>query len=114
LDEPTFWQELSKAPTYQLDERLWYRNITFGGMNRMKPEIKQILENLEENDKKHVIEYIENLENENNKLKRNLEIISQILADTFENVQVIGTTVKNIVRIMSPVLRPRRQGVDQT
>jgi len=79
----------------------------------VKPEIKQILEKLEENDKKKVTGYIENLENENNRLKGNLDVVGQILADTFENLQVISTTVKNIVRIMSPVLRVRREGLDQ-
>jgi len=79
----------------------------------VKPEIKQIMEKLEENDKKKVTGYIENLENENNRLKGNLDVVGQILADTFENLQVISTTVKNIVRIMSPVLRVRREGLDQ-
>jgi len=79
----------------------------------VKPEIKQILEKLEDNDKNKVIEYIEKLENESNRLKGNLETLSQMLADIFENVQVISTTLKNIIRIMSPVLRVRREGLDQ-
>ena len=53
------------------------------------------------------LEEIKRLKEENERLKKNLLVVSDILRGVLDNIRVINTSIDNIYRIMSPILKPR-------
>ena len=53
------------------------------------------------------LEEIKRLKEENERLKKNLLVVSDILRGVLDNIRVINTSIYNIYRIMSPILKPR-------
>ena len=53
----------------------------------------------------NILEELERLRKENKRLENNLRVMADIMRGVLDNIRVIQTSINNIYRIMSPILK---------